>query len=118
MVPDDEVLHVPFSDKITEEGTEYECDCSECWDTVASKESLDWITVSLIECPLRLNDTMLRKRISNWINEECGAALNCGLKSQLSENEIVVGHFKCEVEKNELRLVALLNATIGLTQCK
>lgn len=97
-------------------GTDYECDCSECWDTVAATESLDWITVSLMECPLRFNDTTLRKRIASWINEECGASISCGIRSQLDENRIVIGHFECESEKNELRLAALLNTTLGLNQ--
>ncbi|KAK6024165.1 hypothetical protein OSTOST_10030, partial [Ostertagia ostertagi] len=96
--------------------TEYECECSRCWDTVASTESLDWITVSLMECPLRFNDTTIRKRIASWINEECNASFNCGLRNQLDENHIVIGHFECEVERNELRLVALLNRTLGLHQ--
>ncbi|RCN41001.1 hypothetical protein ANCCAN_13061 [Ancylostoma caninum] len=96
--------------------TNYECDCTRCWDTVAATESLDWITVSLMECPLRFNDTTIRKRIANWINEECGASLNCGLKEQLDKDHVVIGHFECEEEKNELRLVALLNDSRGLTQ--
>ncbi|EYC26875.1 hypothetical protein Y032_0009g403 [Ancylostoma ceylanicum] len=101
---------------ICNENTNYECDCAQCWDTVAATESLDWITVSLMECPLRFNDTTIRKRIANWINEECGASLNCGLRGQLGKNHVVVGHFECETEKNELRLVALLNDSQGLTQ--
>ncbi|RCN40094.1 hypothetical protein ANCCAN_13976 [Ancylostoma caninum] len=69
-----------------------------------------------MECPLRFNDTTIRKRIANWINEECGASLNCGLKEQLDKDHVVIGHFECEEEKNELRLVALLNGSQGLTQ--
>ncbi|KAK5982386.1 hypothetical protein GCK32_006754 [Trichostrongylus colubriformis] len=101
---------------LPEDETEYECDCSQCWNTVAATESLDWITVSLMECPLRFNDTTIRKRIANWINEECNASFSCGLRSQLDENHIVIGHFECEIDRNELRLVALLNHTIGLHQ--
>ncbi|KAK6745057.1 hypothetical protein RB195_011642 [Necator americanus] len=67
-----------------------------------------------MECPLRFNDTTLRKRIANWINEECGASLNCGLKGQLSKDQVIIGHFECETDKNELRLVALLNESQGL----
>ncbi|KHJ84336.1 hypothetical protein OESDEN_15953 [Oesophagostomum dentatum] len=67
-----------------------------------------------MECPLRFNDTIIRKRIANWINEECGASFNCGLKSQLDKDQIVIGHFDCEAERNELRVVALLNESMGL----
>ncbi|VDL78361.1 unnamed protein product [Nippostrongylus brasiliensis] len=96
--------------------TDYECDCVRCWDTVAASESLDWITVSLVECPLRFNDSTLRKRIASWINEECSASISCGLKQQMDERQIVVGHFGCEPDRNELRLAAILNSTLPLRQ--
>uniref|UniRef100_A0A912MH09 GPS domain-containing protein n=2 Tax=Haemonchus contortus TaxID=6289 RepID=A0A912MH09_HAECO len=97
-------------------GTDYECECSHCWDTVAPMESLDWVTVSLLDCPLRFNDTMIRKRIASWINEECNASFTCGLENQLNENHIVMGHYKCESDSNELRLIALHNCSVGLHQ--
>ncbi|CAJ0597007.1 unnamed protein product [Cylicocyclus nassatus] len=102
--------------QFTDRGTIYQCECSQCWNTVAATESLDWITVSLMECPLRFNDTILRKRIANWINEECGASLNCGLKSQLGMDQVVIGHYECDHDRNELRLVAILNESMGLHQ--
>nr|CDJ93581.1 hypothetical protein HCOI_01527400 [Haemonchus contortus] len=79
-------------------------------------ESLDWVTVSLLDCPLRFNDTMIRKRIASWINEECNASFTCGLENQLNENHIVMGHYKCESDSNELRLIALHNCSVGLHQ--
>ncbi|WKY02775.1 hypothetical protein Q1695_016221 [Nippostrongylus brasiliensis] len=110
-------VHLPSTYTLTcNEATDYECDCVRCWDTVAASESLDWITVSLVECPLRFNDSTLRKRIASWINEECSASISCGLKQQMDERQIVVGHFGCEPDRNELRLAAILNSTLPLRQ--
>ncbi|CAI4226764.1 unnamed protein product [Auanema sp. JU1783] len=106
------LLSVADAYSLCNQNTKYECECTTlCWDIVASGDTIDWLSISISECPPQFNETTFRRKISAWINEECNSALTCNLNHLLTENEILIGEYSCQTELKEIRILALRNAS-------
>uniref|UniRef100_A0A914V5N9 Membrane-associated protein n=1 Tax=Plectus sambesii TaxID=2011161 RepID=A0A914V5N9_9BILA len=93
--------------------TMHECDCSDddygnkeqqrastpprCSDLIPYHQSIDSLLVEFFVCPFDVDEVALRKKMANWIIEECNSVLDCrGLNStSLGPDNIVIVRFNC-----------------------
>jgi hypothetical protein len=90
--------------------TAHECDCSDddnnerrpstpprCSDLIPFEQSIDSLLVEYFACPFDIDQVALRKKMANWIIEECNSVLDCrGLNStSLGADNIVIVKFNC-----------------------
>lgn len=94
---------ISYKEKSCNKGTFYQCDCKNCWKQFEirneTEKFINWVQVELINCPNEqeiktFDDTLLRKKIASWINEECASVLDClkiGITKRITENDVIIG---------------------------
>ncbi|CEF63023.1 Hypothetical protein SRAE_1000128900 [Strongyloides ratti] len=94
---------ISYKEKSCNKGTLYQCNCKSCWKEFEiqnmTEKYINWVQIELINCPNQqeektFDDTLIRKKISNWINEECALVLDClkiGITKRITEKDVVIG---------------------------
>uniref|UniRef100_A0A0N5BK31 Recep_L_domain domain-containing protein n=1 Tax=Strongyloides papillosus TaxID=174720 RepID=A0A0N5BK31_STREA len=94
---------ISYKEKTCNKGTLYQCNCKSCWKEFEirneTEKFLNWVQIELINCPNEqeiktFDDLQIRKRIANWVNEECALVLDCnkiGITKRINEKDVIIG---------------------------
>ncbi|CAJ0932415.1 unnamed protein product, partial [Mesorhabditis belari] len=93
---------------VCNEGTEWQCECTRCWEQFEEIPGLEWIRLGLDECS-KVNASRLGEKLAGWLNEECASFVSCALSLPIASSQILIGHWGCEKKSTEIRVLLLKN---------